>query len=87
MIFVSAECVLKCCMDHGLPQTCLGQDLNSKTVAAHNTSHLVVQTVITKDCHKYKGIMEDCKTECLRTETPKPEVRIGKYTLRIFRKL
>ena len=81
---VSAACVLECCIDHGLPQKCLGEDLNSKTVAAHNTSHLVVETVITKDCHKYHGIMEDCKSECLKTETLMPIARTRKYSFIAF---
>ena len=64
-------------MDHGLPQQCLGGDMNFDTIANQNTSHLVVKTVITKQCHKYKGIVDDCKSECLDTKTtlaPKPEI-------------
>ena len=72
------ECILKCCNDHGLPQQCLGEDLNNNTVSNHNASHLMVQTVISKQCHKYKGIMEDCKKECLNEEpsTPAPPTRM-----------
>ena len=69
---------MKCCMDHGLPHQCLGEDMNFDTVANQNTSHLVVKTVITKQCHKYKGIIDDCKSECLEkktTEAPKPVQR------------
>ena len=75
--FVSDECIMKCCMDHGLPQQCLGEDLNFNTVANHNTSHLVVKTVISKQCHKYKGIMEDCKTDCLDKKTTEPPIKLS----------
>ena len=62
-------------MDHGLPQQCLGEDMNVDNIVNKNTSHLVVKTVISKQCHKYKGIIDDCKSECLDTKTtlaPKP---------------
>ena len=55
-------------MNHGLPQKCLEEDFDSKTVASHNTSHMMVRTVISKECIKYKDLMEDCKSECLEDE-------------------
>ena len=84
--FLSDECIMKCCMDHGLPQQCLGEDLNFNTVTNHNTSHLVVKTVISKQCHKYKGIMEDCKTDCLDKKTTQPPIKssMQQYSFILF---
>ena len=66
---------MDCCMTHGFPLRCFEEQTKSET--AHNASHVVVKTVITNDCHKYKSIMEDCKEECVEgsqtTETRKDD--------------
>ena len=56
---------MKCCASHGLPIDCLEQKLDSKSSSHHNSTHMVITTIISKECHNYKSILEECKDECI----------------------
>ena len=66
MLLFLAKCVLSCCLEHGLPEKCLEEGADLQTdVTHHNTSHTVIKTVISKECHKFKSVMETCKDGCI----------------------
>lgn len=63
---------MDCCKKHGLPIKCLEQKLESNTETEHNNTHMVITTVISKECHDYKSVLQDCKKECMTgVATPK----------------
>ena len=57
---------MKCCASHGLPIDCLEQKLDSKSSSHHNSTHMVITTIMSKECHDYKSILEECKNECIK---------------------
>ena len=56
---------MECCVEHGLPIHCIQQNLDSKTSAHHNDTHVVVTSILSKECHDYKKILKECKAECV----------------------
>ena len=56
---------MKCCKKHGLPIKCLEQKLEANTEAEHNNTHMVITTIISKECHDYKSVLHGCKKECM----------------------
>ena len=68
--FVEQNCLKNCCLSQGLPQKCLEKALETSYSMHHNTTHIVMSTVLGKDCHKYKSIMDDCTSECINMDSP-----------------
>ena len=59
-------------MKHNLPEKCLEESFDTKKDSNHNSTHMLITTVISKECHKYNSILEDCKSECVdEEESPK----------------
>ena len=61
---------MDCCKEHGLPIKCLEQKLESKTESEHNNTHMVITTIISKECHDFKSILQECKKQCMTNEAP-----------------
>ena len=59
------NCIMDCCVKHGLPIHCVQQNLDSITSADHNNTHVVVTSILSKECHDYKKILKECKAECV----------------------
>ena len=55
-------------MKHNLPKECLKESLDTKKDSQHNSTHMVITTVLSKKCHDYNSILEDCKSECVIEE-------------------
>ena len=74
---------MDCCVKHGLPIHCIEQNLESKTSAHHNNTHVVVTSILSKECHDYKKILKECKVECfgmvskMKSESPISEKGSG----------
>ena len=66
------NCVMECCKKHGLPIKCLEQKLEANTEAEHNNTHMVITTIISKECHDYKSVLQECKKECMNV--PQAEI-------------
>ena len=67
----SETCLKGCCIRHGLPAKCLEETMDTQTDSHHNSSHVIVKMVISKECHDYKSVMEECKSECIEKEGKK----------------
>ena len=61
---------MDCCKKHGLPLKCLEQKLEANTESDHNNTHMVITTIISKECHDYKSVLQDCKKECINPGVP-----------------
>ena len=64
------NCILKCCIKHGLPLKCLEETQETRNISLHNATHTVMKSVISKECLQYKTIMKECKTTCIEPTTP-----------------
>ena len=64
------NCIMDCCKKHGLPLKCLEQKLEANTESDHNNTHMVITTIISKECHDYKSVLQDCKKECINPGIP-----------------
>ena len=56
---------MDCCKEHGLPIKCLEQKLESNTESEHNNTHMVITTIISKECHDFKSVLHECKKQCM----------------------
>ena len=56
---------MECCVNHGLPIKCLLEKLDSKTESQRNQTHVLITTVLSKECHNQKDILKECKQECI----------------------
>ena len=61
---------MDCCKQHGLPIKCLEQKLESKTESEHNNTHMVITTIISKECHDFKSVLHECKKQCVTNGGP-----------------
>ena len=61
---------MDCCKQHGLPIKCLEQKLESKTESEHNNTHMVITTIVSKECHDSKSILQECKEQCMTNAAP-----------------
>ena len=61
---------MDCCKQHGLPIKCLKQKLESNTESEHNNTHMVITTIISKECHDFKSVLHECKKECMTNGAP-----------------
>lgn len=64
------NCILKCCINHGLPLRCLEESQETRNVSLHNATHAVLKSFISKECLQYKTVMEECKTTCIIPASP-----------------
>ena len=61
---------MDCCKQHGLPIKCLEQKLESNTESEHNDTHMVITTIISKECHDFKSVLHECKKQCMTNGAP-----------------
>ena len=77
------QCIVECCFSHGLPKKCLSEKLETKTTSEHNTTHMVVTTVMSKECHKYQKILKECKSGCIEKNKNSTKISDFKQTSKL----
>ena len=61
----SEDCLLQCCLDHGLPIECLEEEFETKQVSKVNGTHQVIRIVRSKKCATFSSVMKQCKKKCI----------------------
>ena len=60
-------CIVKCCIEHGLPTDCMHEESKSMKISKLNSTHQDVTMVLSDNCAKYSSILHDCKSTCLES--------------------
>ena len=59
-----SNCVINCCLDHGIPQPCLEEEDRNMSVSSYNNTHHIVKIIHSNECNRYSKILEECKLSC-----------------------
>ena len=71
MFSYAENCLVKCCIDHGLPYECVTEEDETIEVSHYNQTHKSVKLVQSENCFKYRNTMNKCKEQCTGTCTKK----------------
>ena len=62
---VTDNCLVRCCIEHGMPKECIKEETASKNVVRLNSTHDSITMVHGDKCFKFKTTLQDCKSECI----------------------
>ena len=60
------KCLMKCCANHGIPNQCLEEIDDTRSVSKINETHKIVTIVHSHQCLQYRTIMNECKKDCIQ---------------------
>ena len=68
------KCIIRCCVEHGIPKECLEEQDETKSVFHYNYTHKVITMVHSDKCLNYNSIMKSCKMECIENTLQNTEI-------------
>ena len=60
------KCLMKCCANHGIPDQCLEEMDDTRSVSKLNETHKILTIVHSNQCLQYRTIMNECKKDCIK---------------------